>query len=72
MPTTSEAIIGEHHFGMQIVGERDGKEQEDQSAGDRGPFAERLVACVTPLASPSRAPEAHGEKGDEDPETIEE
>ena len=72
MAAAGEAIIGEHHFGMQIVGERDGKKQEDQRAGNGGPLAQRFATCVTPLASPSGAPEAHGEKGDEDPETIEE
>jgi hypothetical protein len=72
MPAAGVAIIGEHYFGMQVVGERYGEKQEDQSAGDGGPFAQRVAAYVAMFARPSRPPEAHGEKGDEDPETIEE
>jgi len=72
MAAAGVAIIGEHHFGVQVVGERDGEKQEDQSAGDGGPFAQGVAACVAMVACPSRAPQANDDHGDEDPKTIEE
>ena len=72
MAAAGVAIIGEHHFSVQVVSERDSEKQEDQSAGDGGPLAEVLAGHGAVFARPSRAPEANDDHGDDDPKAVEE
>jgi hypothetical protein len=71
MMTASVAIVREHRLGMQVVRERNGEEQQDQSAANCGPLSEWLPTCVAVFAHPTQAPQAQDERGDQHPKTVE-
>ena len=69
--TAAVCGVFEHNqFGVQIVGEGDDEEEQDQGAGDGGPFAPRSVAAGARLMRPARAPEGHAAEGKKKPQYV--
>jgi hypothetical protein len=67
MPPAGTAFVKNYQFRMKIVGERNREKQQNQSAGECGPFTQRIAAISRPLVQPSRAPKAKGDCGDRHP-----
>lgn len=71
MPPAREAVVGKHSFGVKVVGERNGKEEQDKSAGERRPLMDRVTACPPALVDPARAPQCQDADSDQQPQNIE-
>ena len=63
-------VFEDDQFGVQIVGKGDDEEEQDQGAGDGGPFAPGSVAAGARLMRPARAPEGHAAEGQKKPEYV--
>ena len=69
--TAAVCGVFEHNqFGVQIVGEGDDEEEQDQGAGHSGPFAPGSVAAGARLIRPARAPENHAAEGEKKPQYV--
>jgi hypothetical protein len=58
------AVFEDDQFGVQIVGERDDEKEQNEGAGDRGPFAPRSMAAGARLMRPAGAPEGDSACGE--------
>jgi len=65
---TGTAFIENNQFGVKIIGKRNDKKKQNQSAGKRGPFAQRIAAAFRTVVQPARAPEAKGYRCDRHPQ----
>jgi hypothetical protein len=65
------AVFQDNEFGVQVIGERDDEEEQDQGAGEGSPFAPGGVAASAGLMRPAGAPENDAGYGDEQPEDVE-
>ena len=64
-------LFQNNQFRMKIVGQRNREKQQNQSAGERRPFPQRIAAIFRPLAQPSRPPKPEGYDANGDPQKIE-
>jgi len=64
-------VFEDDEFGVQIVGEGDDEEEQDQGTGDGGPFAPGTVTANSWLMRPARPPESHAAEGEKKPENVE-
>src|ERR1700722_1045799 len=64
-------FVENNQFRMKVVGKRNCKKEKNESAGERGPFAQRVAAAVGTVVQPARPPEAKGHRGDCHPQYIE-
>jgi hypothetical protein len=65
------AFVKNNHSRVKVVGERNHEKQQNQSAGERRPFTQRIAAIFRPPAQPLRPPKAKGYDGNCDPQKIE-
>jgi hypothetical protein len=70
--TAAGARIFDHHqFGVEIVGEGHDEEKQHQRAGERSPFAPRIMATRARLLRPTNAPDDDTAQSDQQPEYVE-
>lgn len=70
VPAARGALTQQGQAGMQVVAQRDGKEEQHQRANDSGPFANRIAAPRALLPHPAGAPGAQCSQRDERPKKI--
>jgi hypothetical protein len=57
------ALFEDDYFGVQIVGEGNDEEEQDEGAGDGGPFAPCCMPAGARLMGPVGAPDSHAACG---------
>jgi hypothetical protein len=65
------AFVKNYQFRVKIVRERNREKKQNQSAGERSPFTQRIAAAFGPLAQPPRPPKAKGYDANCNPQKIE-
>jgi len=64
-------VLEERHLHMQIVGHRNGEEQQDERYADGRPFTQRHSDSALPLVDPTRAPGPEDASRHQEPHQVE-
>jgi hypothetical protein len=67
VPAARGAFFKINEFGMEIVGQRDHKKQQDQSGGESGPLAPGRMFSNPSLSSPTNTPRQQSRNGNHQP-----
>jgi hypothetical protein len=68
LTTAGAAFVEDNQFRMKVVGKRNDKKKQNQSAGKRSPFAQRIASAFGTVVQPARPPEAKGYDGNRHPQ----
>jgi hypothetical protein len=71
MPAARRVFFKNGQLRVQVIGERNREEKQDQGANESGPLAPLSVATFARLTGPAHAPEVQSRQGQHDPQKIE-